>query len=132
MAPPNAPGVRPLSPHLGIYRWSWTMAMSVFHRGTAVVLYAGTALLALWLLSLASSTAFYDAVQEVFGSPLGLLVLFGYTWALLHHMLGGIRHLVWDFGFGMEPGTRFQLARLTLIGSVTLTLLIWVAAFFLR
>ena len=47
-------------------------------------------------------------------------------------MLGGIRHLVWDFGFGMQPGTRFQLARLTLIGSVSLTLLIWVAFFFLR
>ena len=59
------------------------------------------------------------------------LILFGYTWVLMHHMLGGVRHLVWDFGYGMEPGTRIAMARFTLVASITLTLAIWVVAFLL-
>jgi succinate dehydrogenase / fumarate reductase cytochrome b subunit len=119
---------RPLSPHLGIYRWSWTMAMSIFHRVTGTALYIGTVLVAVWLLAMASGPAAYDRVSWLFGTPLGLLVLFGYTWVLIHHMLGGVRHLVWDFGHGMEPGTRMNMARFTLIGSVGLTILVWIVA----
>src|SRR5919112_6439616 len=128
MAEAKARIERPLSPHLQIYRWSWTMAMSIFHRVTGVANYLGTVLVAVWLLAMATSPAAYDAVQGFFGSLIGRLILFGYTWSLIHHMLGGIRHLLWDFGEGMEPGTRFALARFTLIGSVVLTLLIWVVA----
>ena len=62
------------------------------------------------------------------GSPLGLLVLFGYTWALMHHMLGGLRHFVWDLGFGHGPVERTRLSYATIIGSVLLTLAIWVVA----
>jgi succinate dehydrogenase / fumarate reductase cytochrome b subunit len=108
------------------------MTMSIFHRVTGSALYVGTVLLALWLLAMATSPAAYDAVQGFFGSIIGRLILFGYTWALMHHMLGGVRHLVWDFGHGMEPGTRFAMARFTLIGSVALTLVIWVVAYFMR
>jgi succinate dehydrogenase / fumarate reductase, cytochrome b subunit len=68
-------------------------------------------------------------VQWFFGSPIGYLILFGYTWILMHHMLGGVRHLVWDFGYGMEADQRIAMARFTLIGSVALTLAIWVVAF---
>jgi succinate dehydrogenase / fumarate reductase cytochrome b subunit len=120
---------RPLSPHLQIYRWTWTMAMSVFHRITGSALYVGIALLAIWLVALASGPAAFDRVQWFFGSPLGILILFGYTWVLLHHMLGGVRHLVWDFGHGMEPGQRINMARFTLIGSIALTVLVWAVAF---
>jgi succinate dehydrogenase / fumarate reductase cytochrome b subunit len=123
---------RPMSPHLQIYRVTWTMAMSVFHRGTGVALYFGTGLLAIWLLCLASGPVAYDRASWAFGSIPGKLVMFGYTWALLHHMLGGVRHLVWDTGVGFEPGTRMQLARFTLIGSVTLTVAIWVIAYLMR
>jgi succinate dehydrogenase / fumarate reductase cytochrome b subunit len=121
---------RPLSPHLQVYRWTWTMAMSVFHRVTGTGLYFGIALFAVWLVALATGPSAFDAVQWFFGSPIGLLILFGYTWVLMHHMLGGVRHLVWDFGRGMEPGERMNMARFTLIGSITLTIAIW-AAFFL-
>jgi len=120
---------RHLSPHLQIYRWSWTMAMSVAHRVTGVALYGGIALFAIWLVALASGPGAFDAVQWFFGSPLGYLILFAYTWILMHHMLGGVRHLVWDFGHGMEPAQRINMARFTLIGSVALTLAIWVVAF---
>jgi succinate dehydrogenase / fumarate reductase cytochrome b subunit len=123
---------RPLSPHLQIYRLTWTMAMSIIHRATGVALYAGTVLVALWLLSLASGPAAYERVSWFFGTIIGRVVLFGYTWTLLHHMLGGVRHLVWDFGYGMAPGTRMQMARFTLIGSVVLTLAIWAIALLMR
>jgi succinate dehydrogenase / fumarate reductase, cytochrome b subunit len=131
MAEVRAPAARPLSPHLQIYRWTWTMAMSIFHRVTGSALYVGTALVA-WLVSMASGPRAYEVVGGLFNSILGRLVLFGYTWALMHHMLGGVRHLVWDFGHGMEPGTRMNMARFTLVGSVILTILIWVVAAFMR
>jgi succinate dehydrogenase / fumarate reductase cytochrome b subunit len=123
---------RPLSPHLQVYRWSWTMAMSVVHRITGSALYVGTVLVAGWLLAMASGPAAYERVSWFFGTPIGLLVLFGYTWILLHHMLGGVRHLVWDFGHGMDPTTRVNMARFTLVGSTLLTVLIWAVAFLMR
>src|SRR5918912_1240337 len=129
MAEAKAQVARPLSPHLQIYRWTWTMAMSIFHRVTGVANYLGTVLVAAWLLAMATGPGAYDAVQGFFGSILGRLILFGYTWSLMHHMLGGVRHLVWDFGHGMEPETRHAMARYTLFASVPLTVLIWIVAF---
>ena len=105
------------------------MAMSVAHRITGVALYGGIALFAIWLVALASGPSAFDAVQWFFGSPLGYLILLVYTWILMHHMLGGVRHLVWDFGHGMEPAQRINMARFTLVGSVALTLAIWIVAF---
>jgi succinate dehydrogenase / fumarate reductase, cytochrome b subunit len=132
MAEAKARIERPLSPHLQVYRWSWTMTMSIVHRVTGTANYIGAVLVAVWLLAMATSPAAYDAVQGFFGSILGRLILFGYTWSLMHHMFGGIRHLIWDFGHGMEPGTRFAMARLTLIASVVLTLAIWAATYLAR
>ncbi|GEP10302.1 succinate dehydrogenase, cytochrome b556 subunit [Methylobacterium gnaphalii] len=133
MAPIARPNVaQPLSPHLQIYRWTWTMAMSVFHRITGTALYGGTALVAIWLVALASGPRAYGAVAWFFGSWIGLLILFAYTWVLLHHMLGGLRHFVWDTGYGYDKPKRLGLARATLIGSVTLTLVIWLLAVVLR
>lgn len=123
---------RPLSPHLQIYRWTWTMAMSIFHRITAIALYVGTIFLAFWLVALASGPQAYERAAWFFGSPIGYLILFGYTWALMHHMLGGLRHFVWDFGMGFEPAQRFLLAKLTLVGSISLTLVIWVVVLLAR
>jgi succinate dehydrogenase / fumarate reductase, cytochrome b subunit len=129
MAEMKAPVQRPLSPHLQIYRWTWTMAMSIFHRATGFALYLGTLLLAIWLMALALGPHAFEMVQGFFGSPIGLLILFGYTWALLHHMLGGLRHFFWDMGIGFEQKTRMALSKWTLIGSLLITALIWGAAF---
>ena len=129
MAPDARPSVAPpLSPHLQIYRVTWTMAMSVFHRGTGMALYGGAGLLAIYFVALASGPKAYDAVSGFFGSWFGLLILFGFSWALLHHMLGGLRHFVWDAGYGFEREERMRLAQLTLIGSLSLTLVIWALA----
>src|SRR5918911_2180987 len=117
---------RPLSPHLQIYRWTWTMAMSIAHRVTGGALYFGTILVAAWLLSMASGPAAFERAQWFFGSIIGWLILFVYTYILMQHMIGGIRHLIWDFGYGMEPGTRMNMARGTLIAAALLTSAIWV------
>lgn len=127
-----ADNARPLSPHLQIYRWSWTMAMSIAHRASGAALYGGTLLLALWLVAAASGKASFDTAQWIAGSFLGRLVLFGYTFALMHHMVGGLRHFVWDLGKGYEPETRMQLARMSIFVSAGLTILIWIVAYAVR
>ncbi|MEX0589889.1 MAG: succinate dehydrogenase, cytochrome b556 subunit [Xanthobacteraceae bacterium] len=122
---------RPLSPHLQIYRLSMTMAMSIVHRISGAALYFGTILFIWWLLSAASPRNF-DTVNGFFGSWIGRLILFGYTWALLHHLLGGVRHLIWDTGRGLGPGERDFLAWATLVGSVTLTVVVWMLGLMLK
>jgi succinate dehydrogenase / fumarate reductase cytochrome b subunit len=123
---------RPLSPHLQIYRWSWTMAMSVAHRITGCALYGGTLLIALWLVAAASGASAFAQAQWIAGSWFGQLVLFGYSFVLLHHMLGGLRHFIWDMGKGYEPETRLALAKYSIFVSAGLTILVWAVALSLR
>ena len=123
---------RPLSPHLSIYKPIPTMMMSIAHRITGAALYVGTLLVAWWLVAAAGSPAYFDLVNWFFGTFVGRLILFGYTWALMHHMLGGIRHFIWDTGAGFEPNTREWLARATLAGSVSLTFIIWLIGYAVR
>ena len=117
---------RPLSPHMQIYRWPITMTMSILHRITGIALYAGTLLLAWWLIAAAAGPGPFETANAVFGSLIGRLVLFGYTWALVHHLLGGLRHFVWDFGGGMSKKDRDFLAYANIIGSAALTILLWI------
>jgi succinate dehydrogenase / fumarate reductase cytochrome b subunit len=125
MADTKIPTERPLSPHLLIYHPSLTMMMSGLHRMTGAALYFGTLLLAWCLIAAAAGPNAYATVQWFMETLLGRLVLFGYTWALLHHMLGGIRHLIWDLGYGFGPSEREWLAMATLVGSIGLTVLLW-------
>ncbi|MEL6747759.1 MAG: succinate dehydrogenase, cytochrome b556 subunit [Pseudomonadota bacterium] len=120
---------RPLSPHLQIYRPLVNMMMSIMHRITGVALYFGTLILAGWLIALASGPEAFAAFQTYAGSILGRLVLFGYTWALLHHMLGGVRHFIWDTGAAFDRSSVVALSWATLIGSITLTLAVWVLGY---
>jgi succinate dehydrogenase / fumarate reductase, cytochrome b subunit len=123
---------RPLSPHLGIYRPTITMVMSIVHRITGSALYVGTLLLAAWLLAAAMGQQVYGTVNALFGHPLGKLVLLGYTWALAHHMLGGIRHLIWDTGRALQPRAADALGWLTIVGSLALTAALWAIGISLR
>jgi succinate dehydrogenase / fumarate reductase cytochrome b subunit len=118
---------RPLSPFM-TYRWTLTMAMSIVHRITGMALYAGTLLLVWWLLATASGPSAYATFQGFIGSWFGRLILFGYTWALIHHLLGGARHLIWDLGYGFGPNEREWLTRAALIGSIALTIILWIVA----
>jgi len=126
MAETKAPAARPLSPHLQIYRPMLTMMMSIAHRITGFALYFGMLLLAWWLLAAGSGPNAYAHFEWFAGSIIGRLILLGYTWALIHHMLGGIRHLIWDTGRGFGPSEREWLAAANLIGSVAITALLWI------
>jgi succinate dehydrogenase / fumarate reductase cytochrome b subunit len=120
---------RPLSPHLQTYRWTLTMAMSIVHRGSGIALYLGTLLMVWWLIAAASGPAAYANVLWFSTSWIGRLVAFGFTWALLVHALSGVRHLVWDLGYGFKPAEREWLTWAALIGSIVLTVLVWIAAY---
>jgi len=127
-----SPAARPLSPHLGIYRFTLTMAMSIVHRITGAGLYLG-ALMLVWFLLAASMDAsafayFSGFIQSFFGR----LILFGFTWALFQHLLGGVRHLVMDSGYGMDDPEREQMAQATVIGGFALTLVVWAIGYAVR
>jgi succinate dehydrogenase / fumarate reductase, cytochrome b subunit len=119
------PAERPLSPHLQIYRWPVTMTVSILHRITGGALYFGTLLVLWWLLAAAISDSAFDMARTVFGHWFGELVLFGYSWALIHHMLGGIRHLIWDTGRGLDLRSANMLSWINIVGAIALTALLW-------
>ena len=116
---------RPLSPHLQIYKPMLSMTMSIMHRITGAAMFFGTILLVWWLVAASQSDAYFDFVQGFFGHWFGRVILFGYTWALLHHMLGGVRHLIWDSGRGYDLPVLETMVRANLIGSIVLTLVLW-------
>lgn len=116
---------RPLSPHLQIYRPLINMVMSILHRITGVALYFGTLILAVWLVAAASGPEAFHTVNSYLDTWPGRIVMFGYTWALIHHALGGIRHFIWDFGVGYEHETIDLLSWGTIVMSVLLTALVW-------
>ena len=120
---------RPLSPHLQIYLPMLTMMMSIMHRITGLGLYFGIVLLVWWLTAASISDGYFDFVQGFFGHWFGRLVLFGFTWALIHHALGGLRHLLWDTGRGFDLRLVEWLARANLAGSIVLTLLLWAVGY---
>ena len=106
-----------------------TMMMSILHRITGVVLYFGVLLLVWWFSAAATSDSYFDLVQRFFGHWLGRLLLFGFTWALIHHMLGGLRHFLWDTGRGFDLKLVELLARANLAGSVVITVVLWIIGY---
>ena len=129
MAETRTPVQRPLSPHLSIYKPTLTMMMSIVHRVTGASLYFGTLLIAWWLLAAAVGPNAYAKVQWFMGSIIGQVILFGYTWALVHHMFGGIRHFIWDTGHGFDPTEREWLVRAGLAGSIVTTIILWIVGY---
>jgi succinate dehydrogenase / fumarate reductase cytochrome b subunit len=123
---PNSPGPsprpygRPLSPHLQIYRWPITMAASITHRATGIALAAGTLFLAWWLVAAATGPDAYALFARAAANPLGEIVLFGFLWSLMFHLLNGVRHLAWDAGYGFRVPTAKLTAALVYIGSLVL------------
>ncbi len=105
------------------------MILSIVHRITGVALYFGTLLLAWWLIAIANGPGAYATLQAFTGSIIGKLILFGYTWALMHHLLSGIRHFVWDLGRGFKPNEREALTWGAAIGGVSLTVLLWIIVY---
>ena len=117
--------VRPLSPHLQIYRPTFTMMMSIMHRISGVILYFGSFLLLAWYISIVLGPEVYQLLNTLFSFFIIKVALFLFTWIFFHHLFGGIRHFIWDTGRGFGLNSIEWLARLTAILSFLSTLIIW-------
>ncbi len=120
---------RPLSPHLQIYRLPLLALMSIAHRITGVGLVMGLVVLAWWLGCAAHSPESFARAQAILGHPLGLLCLFGWSVTLFFHLGHGIRHLLWEAGWGFELPTAYTTAKIALGSCAVLTAITWIAAF---
>lgn len=120
---------RPLSPHIGIYRWQLTMVLSMLHRASGIALTAGTLLLIALLIALAAGPDAYARVQGFCASVIGMFLLFGWTWSLCFHLCNGVRHLAWDTGWGYEIRRSNLTGWIVAIASLAMTALIWACVF---
>ena len=121
---------RPLSPHLGIYRFMYTMATSIAHRITGVVLSAGLLLLVGWLLAAAQGGEAFATATAVLSSGLVKLLLAGWLLAFCYHLCNGLRHLGWDLGFGLEKPEARRSAIVVVAATLLLAAAFIYAAFF--
>jgi len=133
MAAPDSPASprvreRPLSPHLQVYKRQVQMMTSITHRATGMVLAVGALAMVWGLTALAAGPERWDAFAACVGSPLGKLVLFGFTWALAYHFINGIRHLVQDAGYGFAIPDFVRSSWISVIGSIALAVLGWAVA----
>ncbi|MEX0971049.1 MAG: succinate dehydrogenase, cytochrome b556 subunit [Paracoccaceae bacterium] len=121
-------GDRPLSPHLSIYRFQFTMLTSILHRFTGMGLAVAAALVVWWFLALATGKAYFAVADAVLNSTLGSIILIIALWGLAYHLCNGIRHLMWDIGKGFSLGAAYVSAIAVFIGSVVLTVLVVILA----
>lgn len=119
---------RPLSPHLQVYKPQITSTLSIIHRATGVVLAIGALLVAAWLVCVASNAECFAWCQQWLASWFGKLTLFAFSASMIYHLLNGIRHLLWDIGWGMEIETVVKTGYLVIFLSVVLTALLWFVA----
>jgi len=120
---------RPLSPHLIDYRWQLHMMMSIVHRMTGVFLSAGFIYITGWLIAIAAGPEAYRTFLAISGTWLGQLILFGFSLALIYHLLNGIRHMFWDIGRGFEIATIRRSGIFVILLTVVLTIAAWVAGY---
>jgi succinate dehydrogenase / fumarate reductase cytochrome b subunit len=117
---------RPLSPHLQVYRPQITSILSIMNRISGVATSVGTLLMVWWLVASAGSPKGFASMQSFVGSWFGLLLLFGWTLALVYHFVGGIRHLAWDMGYGWELPQVYASGYAAIAATGILTVLIWI------
>ena len=122
---------RPKSPNIQIYRPQLTSVLSIANRITGVVSSLAAIGLVVWLLAAAAGPQAYAVVQGVLTSMVGQVVLFGATFAFFLHLCGGIRHLVWDAGYGFDLGAIYASGWAVIAVSVALTLAAWIVALFM-
>jgi succinate dehydrogenase / fumarate reductase cytochrome b subunit len=116
---------RPLSPHLQVYKPQLTSILSILHRITGAGLAFGAILLTWWLLAALSGVGAFALVQEFRTSFIGQVMLFGWIFSFVYHLLNGVRHLKWDMGYGFELKSVYRTGYIVIVGSIILTVLIW-------
>jgi len=120
------PRVRPLSPHLSIWKWRVHMAVSIMHRATGNAMAFGAVVLFLWwLIAAATGPSAYATFYNVATGWFGMLIGVGLTWVFFQHMMSGIRHLVMDTGAALEVHDSKRFATATFVGAVLLTIATW-------
>jgi succinate dehydrogenase / fumarate reductase, cytochrome b subunit len=117
---------RPLSPFLSVYRWQYSMALSILHRVTGCALSVGTLLFVYWLVAAATGRRAYDRAEDFLGHPVVLVLLIGFSFAFFYHFLNGARHLTWDTGHGLERKAARLSGWITFLGAIAATALYWV------
>jgi succinate dehydrogenase cytochrome b subunit len=123
--------LRPLSPHMQIYKPQLTSIMSILHRIMGVSLSFGSIMLVWWLFALAAGPADFSSAQSFFGSWFGLIILFGFSFALFYHLCNGIRHLVWDTVSNLEIKQVYNSGWAVIIATFILTAICWGGALWL-
>jgi succinate dehydrogenase / fumarate reductase cytochrome b subunit len=121
--------MRPLSPHLQIYKPQSTSMMSILHRITGMVLSLGLLPFVYWLHAIANGEASYQSIQMVFNSTLGIMSLIAWSFALFYHLCNGIRHLFWDAGLGFDLKQAYRSGYLVLFSTILLTIVTWTVIF---
>jgi len=117
---------RPLSPHLGVYKFTYTMSLSILHRITGIANTVGFLLFSWWLMALAGGAESYARAMQLFSTPFVKLLLVGFTFAFVYHFCNGIRHMIWDTGRGLERAQARRSGALVFFGSLLLTaLVVW-------
>ena len=127
----GAKHVRPLSPFM-MYRWQYTNTLSILNRITGILLSIGLLLLVYWLVAAASGEDAYAKARVLFGKPVIVLALYGFSFSFFYHLLNGVRHLVWDVGYGFEKSTARKSGWVAFLGSIVVTLFFWVLVFATR
>ena len=120
---------RPLSPHLGIYKWPLAMAISILHRITGVALAVGAVLMVAVFVAVASDPECYEWIRGLLASKIGKAFLFLWTFALFLHLFNGIRHLFWDAGYGFEKSTTFNSGVWVILATLVFTIAVWWVAY---
>ena len=121
--------VRPLSPHMSVWRWHITMAASILFRATIIAATVGAVIATAWLGALAFGPDAYETALGLAGSPLGLFVGFGLTLVLFSFILNGARHTINDTGNGLTPKSADLLSHISVWGPIVLAVLFWVLLF---
>lgn len=119
---------RPMSPHLQVYKLQLTSVLSILHRITGAALAVGTLLVTYWLGAVAGGPESFATANAILGSFFGKLILFFWSWALFYHLSNGIRHLLWDTGFGFDLPTVYLSGKIMVGASFVLTILLWLVA----
>ena len=118
----------PLSPHLQIYRWHISSLLSITHRISGLINLLALILIFFWLVFLGFGESNYELFLLIINSFLGKFILIGFTWSMSFHLLSGIRHLVWDLGYGFEIKTANISGTVVIISSLALTIIFWLFA----
>ena len=115
----------PLSPHLQIYRWQVSSLVSIIHRITGILNLLGLIFICVWISSAGVSENLFEFFSAFFQNFIGKFILIGFTWSMSYHLLSGIRHFFWDLGHGYEIKTANLSGILVIIGSLVLTIILW-------